>query len=208
MARRSTSDLALIAGTGGFLAVLLAVVSGAVAALDLFLARAIGEAGRSTPWLVEGFRALTWLGDGQVRLAIAVAAVLLLLWRARRQAAIWLLAVVASGAGAASLLKILIARPRPELLGALDHVTSMSFPSGHAWNATILFGALALLAPYRWRGGALAAAILLTFLIGLSRIVLGVHWPSDVLAGWGGGVAWLGLGLRGWGGWISTGNRR
>lgn len=208
MGARSTSDLLLIAGAGGFAALLLALFSGALAAPDLFLALAIGEAGRSAPWLVEAFKALTWLGDGQVRLVIAAGGVLWLALRGHGRAAIWLMAVVVSGAGVAALLKILIARPRPAFLGALDHVSSLSFPSGHAWNATILFGALALLAPAPRRRAALALAILVAGLIGLSRIVLGVHWPSDVLAGWCGGVAWLGLGLRGWGGWISSGNRR
>jgi undecaprenyl-diphosphatase len=87
-------------------------------------------------------------------------------------------------------LKQIFAAPRPDLLPHLDIVHSFSFPSGHSAGAMILFGGLALISGRRWTyvlGGAGVA------LIGVSRIWLGVHWPSDVLAGWIVGVGWLGF---------------
>lgn len=98
--------------------------------------------------------------------------------------------------GLGSLLKVLFARVRPET----DYVANMlvqtfSFPSGHASGATIAYGLLAYLAwnllPQPWSYVAVAAAVALIVLVGISRIYLGAHFPSDVVAGWLLGIAVL-----------------
>jgi undecaprenyl-diphosphatase len=86
------------------------------------------------------------------------------------------------------VLKQIFAAPRPDLLPHLDIVHSYSFPSGHAAYNMMLFGALAMLS--RRRIGYVLAGMVIA-LIGISRVWLGVHWPSDVLAGWITGFGWL-----------------
>jgi len=117
--------------------------------------------------------------------------------RARRR----LEAFLASVAGAAlwvQLLKHLFHRARPELFDPLARAIGFSFPSGHSALSAAFFGSLAGLAAAssrRRRDGAgyLAAGVVIVFLIGFSRVALGVHWPTDVLAGWAVGFGWLAL---------------
>ena len=87
-----------------------------------------------------------------------------------------------------ALVKLIFAAPRPDAIEPLLVVSSHSFPSGHAAGAMTLFGAVALL----WRSRplmALCGAMILA--TGMSRVWLGVHWPSDVIGGWIEGAAWL-----------------
>lgn len=137
--------------------------------------------------------AITRAGDTGWRFAIA-ALVALALMRARdRAGALFLICVVAGGAGFNTLLKQGFARPRPDLLPHLDMVHSSSFPSGHSAGALVLGFALALVAVRHGarRGMAFALAALFALLVGASRVVLAVHWPSDVVAGWSAGALWL-----------------
>lgn len=112
------------------------------------------------------------------------------LWSKARARAFWLLWVVIGGTLLNLALKQVFAEPRPDLLPHLDIVHSYSFPSGHAAGNMIFFGALAMLAERR---SAYVGATLAIALIGTSRVWLGVHWPSDVLAGWIEGLGWLAL---------------
>ena len=94
-----------------------------------------------------------------------------------------------------SLLKLGFARPRPELVSHLVNVNSFSFPSGHATMATITYLTLGvLLARVQKRRHMklylLAVASILALLVGFTRVYLGVHWPTDVIAGWCVGTAW------------------
>jgi len=102
-----------------------------------------------------------------------------------------------------NFFKQLFGRARPELIEQLTHAGSASFPSGHAANSAAIYLTMAILltqspADRTQRFYAVAAAVILAFTTGFSRIYLGVHWPSDVLAGWSFGVlwalAWLALG--------------
>ena len=89
------------------------------------------------------------------------------------------------------LLKQSVGRLRPDLEMHAVTVQSLSFPSGHAANSMIAFVAIALFcAPARRRGSALTLAIAASLAVGATRPLLGVHWPSDVLAGWIFGLAW------------------
>ena len=82
-------------------------------------------------------------------------------------------------------------RQRPELWDSIAPEHTFSFPSGHAMGSMTLAAVVVLLAWHtRWRGWVLAAALLFTGLVGVSRLYLGVHYPSDVLAGWAAGLAW------------------
>jgi undecaprenyl-diphosphatase len=102
------------------------------------------------------------------------------------------------GRGLSEAQKYWIARARPDLEPHLVVVKTSSFPSGHATSSMVfcLAVALALTTRSRWRRPAVAGAVLLSLLIGTSRVILGVHWPSDVVGGWAFGMLWVLLTLR------------
>lgn len=136
---------------------------------------------------------LTALGDPPVRIALVVVVVTMLAWRRAWRAAIFLVVAAAGGAAIVALLKASIARARPELLPHLDLVLSASMPSGHAANGTIAWLGSALALGTLWprrRMALVTGALVLALLIGLSRLALAVHWPSDVVVGWAIGLCW------------------
>lgn len=146
-------------------------------------------------WLQEVARDVTSLGGATI-LTLLTVAVLGFLLLGRRYAAAFLVAVSISGGSLLNLgLKAGFDRPRPDLIQHEVEVYSASFPSGHAMLATTTYLTLAaLLAQVQSRRRAkvylLSWALLLSLLVGTSRIYLGVHWPTDVLAGWCVGSAW------------------
>lgn len=169
-------------------------------AIDRAILLALREPGSpSNPigphWLESVCRDLTSLGSPTV-LALITLAVVGYLWVDRKRAvALFVVVALAGGAVLESVLKLGFARPRPELVSHLVSTSSFSFPSGHAIMATITYLTLGvLLASAEKRRPVklylLASAAVLAFLIGLTRIYLGVHWPTDVLAGWCVGTAW------------------
>lgn len=106
-----------------------------------------------------------------------------------------LLVATIGGTAISEGLKMEIGRARPDLVAHVVETTSMSFPSGHAMLSAVTYLSIGALlahtqAKKRLRGYILGAAILVTLLIGASRVYLGVHWPTDVLAGWCLGAAW------------------
>ena len=109
-------------------------------------------------------------------------------------AALFVLASICGGSAISFALKDLIQRPRPDLIAAAQTQT-YSFPSGHAFLSAVTFLTLgALLARMQRKAEVkiylLSLAIAITVLVGISRVYLGVHWPTDVLAGWCAGAAW------------------
>jgi undecaprenyl-diphosphatase len=147
------------------------------------------------PWVEAMFRDLTSLGSPVVLTLVTIAAVGYLLLEGKRQTAMFVTLAVAGGAVMETLLKLGFARPRPELVSHLVDVNSFSFPSGHATMATITYLTLGVLLARvqerrRMKLYLLAVAIFVALLVGISRVYLGVHWPTDVLAGWCVGAAW------------------
>ncbi len=146
-------------------------------------------------WLPSAMRDLTALGSSTVLTLVVVATAAFLLLRGRIRTALLVTGATSLGAIMVTLVKALIGRTRPDLVERLMVETSRSFPSGHAANSAIVYLTLAtLLFPVvrerRLRTYLLGLALALTFLIGASRVYLGVHWPSDVAAGWAFGAGW------------------
>jgi membrane-associated phospholipid phosphatase len=157
-------------------------------------AKALGEQLRS-PGLTPAVRLLSDLGTTPYRtvLAAAVAVPLALRWGTWRPAADAALVVAVAPAVSAST-KRLVDRPRPPAAEALEHPLDPSFPSGHATASAALATGLAVLAVAALRSSwarvaAVAAAGTFALVVGLTRIYLGAHWLTDVLAGWCTGAA-------------------
>jgi undecaprenyl-diphosphatase len=176
------------------------VFDGQTRALDETVLRALrNPADLADPvgpaWLEHVMRDITSLGSFTVVAFVALVAIGYLLIDGKRAAAAFVLVAITGGVALSEGLKHLFARPRPELVAHLVEVQTASFPSGHAMLSAVTFLTLgALLARIqtrkRLKAYVISVAILLTLLIGASRVYLGVHWPTDVLAGWCAGAAW------------------
>lgn len=147
------------------------------------------------PWVQEAVRDFTALGSVSVLVFIVAAVVLYFLFSGRAGAALFVFVAVAGGQVLSSLLKLFIDRPRPDVVPHIAEVFTLSFPSGHAMLSAVTYLTLGAMLGRVMPGRALkiyvmCLAVLLTVLVGLSRLYLGVHWPSDVLAGWCAGAAW------------------
>ena len=150
------------------------------------------------PALLIAARIFTALGDPTVLIGAGIVTAAGL-WVAGHRHLPWALAaIVLIGRALSEAQKYWIGRARPELEPHLVVVKTSSFPSGHATSSMVFYTAVALTltAGTRWRPPAVAAAVLLSLLIGLSRVMLGVHWPSDVIGGWSFGLLWVLLTLR------------
>lgn len=143
-------------------------------------------------------RAFTAIGEPTFLIAACFACALWLWYAGRGRLGLVLLLIALLGRGLSEVQKYWIARVRPDLEPHLVVVKTSSFPSGHATSSMIfcLTLALALTANTRWRRPAALAAVLLSLLIGTSRVMLGVHWPSDVIGGWAFGMLWVLLTLK------------
>lgn len=146
-------------------------------------------------WLLEAMRDLTSLGSTLVLVIILTAVLGYLLLAGKRGALFLVLASVVGGQALSTLLKIWFERPRPDLVANAPQVFTASFPSGHAMLSAITYLTLgALLMRLETRRGLkayfLAFSLFLTVIVGVSRVYLGVHWPTDILAGWCVGAAW------------------
>lgn len=188
--------LLIVAGTWGFLELLDEVREGEIQTWDdALLELAARYRGPDYAWLEEIGRDLTALG-GIAVLTLLVVATCGYLLMVRKFHAMWLVIAATIGGLILSLvLKWAIGRDRPETFEHLSHVHTASFPSGHAMLSTIVYLTLGALLARIVSSRAiklyfLLLAMLLAFLVGISRVYLTVHWPTDVLAGWLAGLVW------------------
>lgn len=149
-----------------------------------------------SPAALQMFSLLTHLGDVITLTAVSIAAVAWLLWQGRRRMALAFALATAGGGLLNRLLKVTFERVRPPH----DHgfavvAEGWSFPSGHSAGAAVVYGMLAYVllraTPRRWHAPLVAGAAALVFTIAFSRVMLQVHWVSDVAAGLASGTAWL-----------------
>lgn len=197
------SFVILAAALFAFATLASAAMDGNTFAFDRFTMAALrNSADPFTPIGPRWFRStmvdMTALGDTSTLTVLTVIVVGYLLIVRKGSTAAFLAIAIAGGMLASRLLKLTFDRPRPDLVPHLVEVHSASFPSGHAMNSAVVFLTLgALLArtqtDHRARVYILTVAILLTLIIGFSRVYLGVHWSSDVMAGWLVGGAWATL---------------
>lgn len=150
-------------------------------------------------FLVSAFSGITHLGDIRVIIVVALALALVLWRHGRHEYWIGLFVAVFGAAASSSLLKVLVARPRP--LHALIEVSGYSLPSIHTATAVALYGylifvTLRLMHPPHHRTPVALALLTLIVLISASRVYLGVHYPTDVLAGIPIGALWIYAGYR------------
>ncbi|WP_020179116.1 phosphatase PAP2 family protein [Methylopila sp. M107] len=190
-----------VAGLGfAFISIADEMVEGETRGFDSAILLALRQAGDpkqpiGPQWLESAMIDVTSLGGVAVLTLLSVLAVAYFLVARRYASALFLTVAVGGGALLNTALKIGFARPRPDLVDHLVQVQSLSFPSGHAMSSAVIYltiGALLAQSEPRWaiRGYIFAVAGLLTLLIGVSRVYLGVHYPTDVLAGWALGAAW------------------
>ncbi|MDB5677112.1 phosphatase PAP2 family protein [Sphingomonas bacterium] len=146
-------------------------------------------------WLLQSAVDISALGGGTLMWLFGVAGLAWLLYRHKRAEAGWIAVSLIGASLIDNGLKAWIARPRPALVPHLAQVTDASFPSGHAMVSAALYLTLALMLAEGAKSWAARLALvgfasLIVVLIGCTRVFLGVHWPSDVLAGWSFGTAW------------------
>lgn len=144
---------------------------------------------------------LTHLGDGLVLTGIAAVVVALLLARREQLLAGAFVVITAGGAGLNRLLKVFFARTRPIHDHGYASADGWSFPSGHASGSLLVYGLIGYLVvrhtPRFWHIPAASVCIVLLVFVGSSRVLLQVHYFSDVLAGWASAAAWLSLSIAG-----------
>ncbi len=147
--------------------------------------------------LVSALKILTMLGSAAVLCVVVGLAVILLAIRRLWRLALYLLAAGAGALVLDPLLKSLVGRLRRALAHPIAHGTGSSFPSGHALGSMVCYGALLLVflpaVRGRWRTVFVVVVATIILIVGISRILLGVHYVSDVIGGWAIGVIWLGI---------------
>ena len=200
--RRALTAIALLLATFVLLTVL--VLGGATTGFDHAIMVALRDAdgsGIGPGWLSKAMMNWSALGSGHnVTIIVVVAAIGLFLARLPREAGV----VIACSLGTSIIvntLKPIFERARPSVVQHIDTVTGFSFPSGHTTTATAIYATLGVLVAAgvherRLKIFVLAIAAFIPFLVGFTRVFLGVHYPTDVLGGWCLGLAWaLSLGI-------------
>ena len=145
------------------------------------------------PALASIARGFTFFGEPEVVIGVSVVMAAWLAWKHHWRRATAVLFVTLIGRALVSAQKYGIERLRPDEREHLVVVTNPSFPSGHSAGSMIVYLTLALVlaSGTKWKWPAIAAALALAFAVGISRNMLGVHWPSDVVGGWTFGLLWV-----------------
>lgn len=179
------------------------VLEGDTATLDRAILFALRETNNPADpigpsWVEEAARDVTALGGHVILTIVTLATLAYLLMTRKSHAAVLVVAAVGGGMLLSTALKMGFERPRPALVPHAARVYTASFPSGHAMLSAVTYLTLgALLARVqpsrRLKAFLIGLAVILTVLVGISRVYLGVHWPTDVLAGWCVGAAWASL---------------
>jgi undecaprenyl-diphosphatase len=144
---------------------------------------------------VTAMKALSTIGSAPVYTVVFALLAAWLVWRGEWRVAVFAVVTVAGSSALNSLVKVAVNRARPVLPDPVAHANGMSFPSGHAQSAMVAFSVLLLVLlprmPRAWRPVAVVIAVVMILGIGFSRIALGVHYVSDVLAGYALGALWV-----------------
>ncbi len=203
-ARAEIAPLAVLLGGAalalGFGLLAEAVMTGSTAGLDRDVLLALRMNADPAdpigpPWLEEAARDLTALGSNAVLGIVVLASVVYLVFAGKSKVALLLVVSLVGGIVLVSALKIGFARPRPDIVPPLARVFTASFPSSHAALSAAVYLTLgALLArivePRQTKLFFVGLAVCLTLIVGVSRVYLGLHYPTDVMAGWCVGAAW------------------
>jgi len=189
----------VVAGVWGFALLADEVLEGGTQAFDQNLLLAFRHGPANTllgpPFLQEAARDITSLGSTVVLTIVTLIAAGFLSLDGKKHMAWFVCGSVLGGALAGTILKDLFHRSRPDLVPVSIYVSGASFPSGHSMMSAVTYltlGALLARSHERKRLKAyfLLVAMFLTFAVGVTRVYLGVHWPTDVLAGWTAGAVW------------------
>jgi undecaprenyl-diphosphatase len=188
----------MAAGLSLFAAIAGEVMEGGTRAIDRTLLLAMRHPDLTPlgpPAAQEAARDVTALGGIVVLTLLTALVVFFLALDGKKHMAVFLAASVVSGLIASTILKEIFHRPRPDIVPHGVTVVTASFPSGHSMMSAVTYLTMgALLARSQPRkilkAYFLIAPLVLTFIVGVSRVYLGVHWPSDVLAGWTAGAVW------------------
>ncbi|MGZ8694249.1 MAG: phosphatase PAP2 family protein [Gaiellaceae bacterium] len=186
---------AIVACGVAFAAIAEAVTDGdAITTWDARLNRWVGE--NSSPALTRAFELYTHVGSGVWLTCLTAAAVAFLAWRGARADAVLVALALAGVLVVNPLFKEYFSRPRPAFHDPDLTLRTFSFPSGHSMGAAAVYGALAIVVARHMRGTvwgpvAVAVAAVVVLVVGVSRVYLGAHYPTDVVAGFALGLAWL-----------------
>lgn len=174
--------------------------SGYLTAFDRYFLLAFREAGdRSdalgSAWVENMVTGLTHIGDSVTLIALSLLALGWLIWKQQKSMAVWFLVTVGGVFAMTPLLKMAFGRARPDLVDHMVHASSASFPSGHTLRSAVVYLALYLVArnfvAFFHKKAVFIFVYGLFLSIGISRVYLGVHWPTDIVAGWLIAGAWL-----------------
>lgn len=185
----------ILAAFGLFSKILADVITRETIPFDRTILLAIHQ--HQAPWLDHLMQGVTWLGEAPILAAVTALAAVGFCFMHRWQALKVVLVTFILAESTTQALKYLVQRPRPELWDLVVHLHTFSFPSGHAMASTAVYGVVAygygrLYPRLKWELALLAT--LLVLFIGVSRLYLGVHWPTDVLGGFiAGGVILAGV---------------
>ncbi|WP_309806496.1 phosphatase PAP2 family protein [Novosphingobium capsulatum] len=200
-ARYLVAAALLSLGVGVALVIVAFLATGHVTGLDPIILLAVrARIGDSGP-LIASARGVTLMGNNSTLWVVAAIGIGFFAIRQRWRPCTYFAVTTAGGAVLISVIKSVIDRPRPHVVAHLVQVHSASFPSGHAMDSAFAYGSLAFAVAAdagtnRHAKLIMIAAILLVLAIGVSRILLGVHWPTDVAAGWATGWCWTVMATR------------